>query len=75
MTAALSELTVTEFLALARLGFVPKGMVVGSCVYSAGTQYDWTVNEPAVAVSLAALGADGIMTDDPAAIVPALRSA
>jgi glycerophosphoryl diester phosphodiesterase len=33
----------------------------------------WTVNEPALASSLAALGADGIMTDDPAVIVPALR--
>src|SRR5881628_1074462 len=43
MTAALSELSVTEFLALARMGFVPRGLVVGSCVYSAGTQYDWTV--------------------------------
>ena len=41
--AALSELSVTEFLTLARIGFVPKGLVVGSCVFSAGTQYDWTV--------------------------------
>lgn len=44
MTApALSELSVTEFLALARIGFVPKGLVVGSCMFSAGSQYDWTV--------------------------------
>ena len=33
----------------------------------------WTVNEPALARSLVALGADGIMTDDPATVVPALR--
>ncbi|MGZ6125445.1 MAG: glycerophosphodiester phosphodiesterase [Myxococcales bacterium] len=33
----------------------------------------WTVNEPALARALVALGADGVMTDDPAAIVPAIR--
>ena len=43
MTPALSELSVTEFLTLARIGFVPCGLVVGSCVFSAGTQYDWVV--------------------------------
>ena len=42
MTPALSELSVTEFVAPARLGLFPRGLVVGSCVYSAGTQYDWT---------------------------------
>ena len=34
MTPALSELSVTEFLTLARIGFVPCGLVVGSCVFS-----------------------------------------
>jgi uncharacterized protein YbjQ (UPF0145 family) len=43
MTAALSELGVTEFLTLARVGFLPRGLVIGSCVFSAGTQYDWRV--------------------------------
>ena len=43
MTAALSELSVTEFLMLSRIGFLPRGLVVGSCVFSAGSQYDWTV--------------------------------
>lgn len=43
MTAALSELSVTEFLALARVGFSPRGLVVGSCVFAAGNQYDWRV--------------------------------
>ena len=43
MTPALSELSVTEFLTLARVGFVPCGLVVGSCVYTAGSQYDWVV--------------------------------
>jgi len=40
---ALSELSVTELVALARVGFLPHGLVVGSAIYSAGTQYDWTV--------------------------------
>ncbi len=35
----------------------------------------WTINEPEEARALVALGADGIMTDDPARIVPAVRSA
>jgi glycerophosphoryl diester phosphodiesterase len=49
--------------------------VIRRC-HALGLRVDyWTVNEPALAVSLAALGADGIMTDDPAAIVPALRGA
>lgn len=43
MTAALSELSVTEFLTLARAGYLPRGLVIGSCVFSAGTQYDWVV--------------------------------
>jgi len=43
MTAALSELGVTEFLTLQRAGFLPRGLVVGSCVFSAGSQYDWVV--------------------------------
>ena len=43
MTAALSELGVTEFLTLGRAGFLPCGLVTGSCVFSAGSQYDWTV--------------------------------
>ena len=43
MTAALSELSVTEFLTLARIGFLPRGLVIGSCVFAAGSQYDWVV--------------------------------
>jgi uncharacterized protein YbjQ (UPF0145 family) len=43
MNPALSELSVTEFLALGRIGYRPRGLVIGSCVFSAGTQYDWTV--------------------------------
>lgn len=35
----------------------------------------WTINDPAEARSLVVLGADGIMTDDPARIVPAVRAA
>ena len=33
----------------------------------------WTINDPAEAERLLALGADGIMTDDPAAIAPVFR--
>lgn len=33
----------------------------------------WTINDPARALVLAALGADGVITDDPAAMVAALR--
>lgn len=40
---ALSELSVTEFVTLSRIGFLPHGLVVGTSMYSAGTQYDWTV--------------------------------
>jgi glycerophosphoryl diester phosphodiesterase len=39
-----------------------------------GVDY-WTINDPDEARRLVALGADGIMTDDPALIVPAVRSA
>jgi len=35
----------------------------------------WTINDPSVAEQLVALGADGLMTDDPARIVPAVRAA
>jgi uncharacterized protein YbjQ (UPF0145 family) len=43
MTPALSELSVTEFLALGRIGYLPRGLVVGTCVYGAGSPYDWVV--------------------------------
>jgi len=43
MSAALSELGVTEFITLARVGFLPRGLCIGSCVYAAGSQYDWRV--------------------------------
>ncbi len=43
MTPALSELSVTEFVTLARVGFHPAGLVIGSSVYTAGTPYDWVV--------------------------------
>jgi glycerophosphoryl diester phosphodiesterase len=33
----------------------------------------WTINDPTEAKRLVALGADGIMTDDPARVVPAVR--
>jgi uncharacterized protein YbjQ (UPF0145 family) len=40
---ALSELSVTEFLTLARIGFYPHGLVIGSSLFEAGTKYDWHV--------------------------------
>ncbi|HEY6461402.1 MAG TPA: heavy metal-binding domain-containing protein, partial [Polyangiaceae bacterium] len=33
---ALSDLSVTEFLTLSRMGFLPHGLVVGSAIYDAG---------------------------------------
>lgn len=47
--------------------------VVERC-HALGLRVDyWTVNDPAEALRLVELGADGIMTDDPATIVPAVR--
>jgi glycerophosphoryl diester phosphodiesterase len=47
--------------------------VIRRC-HALGLRVDyWTVNEPALARGLVEMGADGIMTDDPATIVPALR--
>ena len=47
--------------------------VVARC-HALGLRVDyWTVNDPAQARLLMALGADGIMTDDPARIVPVVR--
>jgi glycerophosphoryl diester phosphodiesterase len=49
--------------------------VVARC-HALGIRVDyWTVNDPAQALRLVALGADGIMTDDPARIVPVVRAA
>lgn len=51
---------------LARRGFVDR-------CHGKGLAVDfWTVDDPAVALRLVELGADGIMTDDPAAVAPAL---
>lgn len=47
--------------------------VIDRC-HALGLRVDvWTVNDPAQALRLVALGVDSVMTDDPAAIVPALR--
>jgi uncharacterized protein YbjQ (UPF0145 family) len=43
-TPAFSELSVTEFLTLGRAGYFPHGLVIGSCIFEAGNQYDWTVS-------------------------------
>jgi uncharacterized protein YbjQ (UPF0145 family) len=42
-TPALSELSVTEFIALSRAGYLPHGLCVGSCIFEAGNQYNWQV--------------------------------
>lgn len=34
----------------------------------------WTVNDPSTALSLVEMGADGVMTDDPAALAPTFRT-
>jgi glycerophosphoryl diester phosphodiesterase len=49
--------------------------IVARC-HALGLRVDyWTVNDPAQARALVQLGVDGIMTDDPAAIVPVVRQA
>lgn len=54
-------------LRLDRAGFIAK-------CHELGMRVDfWTINDPAKARALIALGADGIMTDDPARMIPALR--
>ncbi len=58
-----------------RLGAIDFGTrAVISRLHAAGLRVDyWTVNEPELALRLLRAGADGIMTDDPAAIVDAVR--
>ncbi len=43
MSCALSDFSASEFVAFSRIGYLPRGLVAGSCVYTAGTQYDWVV--------------------------------
>lgn len=48
--------------------------VIGKC-HDLGMRVDfWTINDPEEADRLLELGADGIMTDDPAAIVPVFEA-
>jgi uncharacterized protein YbjQ (UPF0145 family) len=54
-TPALSELSVTEFLTLARAGYYPHGIVIGSCIFEAGNQYDWSVSTQEIAALSTAL--------------------
>lgn len=50
-----------------------RAFVIARC-HALGMRVDyWTVNDPELALKLIDLGADGIMTDDPARLVPALR--
>ena len=45
-------------------------------LHALGLKVDyWTINDPGEARRLVALGVDGIMTDDPARVVPAVRGA
>jgi len=44
--------------------------------HAAGLRVDyWTVNDPDVARAIVRLGADGVMTDDPARVITAIRQA
>lgn len=53
----------------ARRAFIDK-------LHAVGLRVDfWTINDAQEATRLCALGADGIMTDDPRAVVPAVRAA
>jgi uncharacterized protein YbjQ (UPF0145 family) len=42
---ATSDLSVTEFITLSRVGFLPHGLVVGSCIYDAGFSVTWGYGE------------------------------
>jgi uncharacterized protein YbjQ (UPF0145 family) len=42
---AASDLSVTEFLTLSRVGFLPHGLVIGSCIYDAGFSVTWGYGE------------------------------
>jgi uncharacterized protein YbjQ (UPF0145 family) len=42
---AASDLSVTEFLTLSRVGFLPHGLVIGSCMYDAGFSVTWGYGE------------------------------
>jgi glycerophosphoryl diester phosphodiesterase len=53
-------------LSLARPGLIRRMQLLGWAV-----DY-WVVNQAALASELAAMGADGIMTDDPRTVAPAL---
>ena len=58
---ALSELSVTEFLTLSRAGYFPHGLVIGSCIFEAGNQFDWQVaTSEVVALSHALRSARGL---------------
>lgn len=57
------------------LGRVLDSQAFISKLHTAGLRADfWTINDPAHAVELLARGADGIMTDDPAAIMAAVNA-
>ena len=58
---AFSELSVTEFLTLSRVGYFPHGLVIGSCIFEAGNQFDWQVaTSEVVALSHALRSARGL---------------
>jgi glycerophosphoryl diester phosphodiesterase len=53
--------------------YLAKPWMIRRC-HALGLRVDfWTVNEPSLAAALVAMGADGVMTDDPAGIVQAVR--
>ena len=58
----LSELSVTEFITLSRAGYLPHGLVIGSCIFEAGNQHDWVVQTGEVtALSNALRSARGLV--------------
>jgi uncharacterized protein YbjQ (UPF0145 family) len=71
-TPALSDLSVTEFLALSRMGFLPHGLVIGSCVFEADTT---PTGQGLFASLLAPVSAAYIKTGEVVALSQAVRSA
>ena len=53
--------------------YLAKPWMIRRC-HALGLRVDfWTVNDPSLAAALVAMGADGVMTDDPESIVQAVR--
>ena len=74
-TPALSDLSVTEFLTLSRMGFLPHGLVVGSSVYEADTTSQNSQSLWNILFGNATLAPPPVVTGEVAALSEAVRAA